>query len=271
MEKARKKNAPAKVKDEIKPAVKAPESAGGKFPFAKIFALIIAAGLLTSVYFTVDYYTGWGKPEKVLKRVMDEAEKGAIYKRYPEVVKKYQYIIDRWGKEEAFKEEIRQAKLGLAKAYKDGQQYIQAIEAYRDLIKDFENERGDMYAWLQLELGDCYNNIFNTKDAVVVYEKILKEYPNTDWAAEALFGVADAYRNNGDNIKAINYYTKIVEKYKKGFLSAEALTSMGKIFESEGKDKQALDVYTRVVKEYPDIVTEYAKMRHDVLTERIKN
>jgi TolA-binding protein len=62
-----------------------------------------------------------------------------------------------------------------------------------------------------------------------------------------------------------------VEKYKKGFLSAEALTSMGKIFESEGKDKQALDVYTRVVKEYPDIVTEYAKMRHDVLTERIKN
>jgi hypothetical protein len=46
---------------------------------------------------------------------------------------------------------------------------------------------------------------------------------------------------------------------------------MGKIFESEGKDKQALDVYTRVVKEYPDIVTEYAKMRHDVLTERIKN
>ncbi|OPZ64617.1 MAG: tol-pal system protein YbgF [Candidatus Aerophobetes bacterium ADurb.Bin490] len=67
------------------------------------------------------------------------------------------------------------------------------------------------------------------------------------------------------------YYNKIVEKYKKGFLSAEALTSIGKMYESDGDDKKALEIYSRVVKEYPEIVTEYAKMRQTVLNDRVKN
>ena len=260
----KKKTQEKAVVSESKPAVK-------KGRAGLIALVLIAAVILTGVFMSVDYYTAWGNDEKLINRAMDAAEKNAIYKKYPEVLKKYNYIVGRWENDENYKEYVRQAKLGIAKAYKDSQQYIPAIEAYRALTAEYSTEKGDMYAWLMLELGECYNSILNTNDALKTYTEITRQFPDTDWSVEAIFGIADAYRNNGDSGKAMYYYNKIVEKYKKGFLSAEALTSIGKMYESDGDDKKALEIYSRVVKEYPEIVTEYAKMRQTVLNDRVKN
>ena len=266
-----KKKKIARKKSAVKPSVKEQQIPAKKSNTGLIALILISAVILTGVLMAVDRFTAWGNDEKLIGRALDAAEKNAIYKKYPEVIKNYSYIVNRWENDENFKDHVRQAKLGIAKAYKDSQQFIPAIEGYKELIEEYASEKGDMYAWLMLELGECYNSILNTNDALKTYTEITKQYPDTDWSAEAVFGIADAYRNNGDNAKAMYYYNKIVEKYKQGFLSAEALTSIGKIYESDGDDKRALEIYTRVVKEYPEIVTEYAKMRQTVLNERVKN
>jgi tetratricopeptide (TPR) repeat protein len=234
-----------------------------------VIALFIIAGL-TAAYKVIDYATGWGDPAKVIKREMADAEKDAIYKRYDSAISGYERIISRWGSDEKLKEETKQAKLNLAKTYKDSERNLEAIELYKKLAAEYQSSNRDMYAWLLLELGDCYNSILSVADAINTYNKVISEFKDTDWAAEALFGIAEAYKSQKDYAGAIKYYDLIVAKYKKGFLSAEALTNKGMILEEQGKIKQALAVYKLVVKDFPDIVTEYARLRADVLSGQTK-
>ena len=253
-----------KKKDDKVVDTKITEKKGG-LTFEKMLVAILVIGVLAAAFKVVDYYTGWGNTEKVIKRRISAAEKYAIYKKHHDAIGVYESVIARWGKDEKYKDYVKQARLSLAKANKDAEKYLEAIKLYGDLIKEFKGVNNDMYAWRMIELGDTYNSIFNSDEAIKTYNKVISEFKDSDWAAEALFGIADAYKNKKDYKSAIGYYDRIVKKYKKGFLSAEALTNKGKIYEEMGKSKQALAVYTTVIKEFPEIVTEYARFRKGVL------
>ena len=253
---------------DIKAAAPAAPAKRTMFENVVIFLVVIAA--IFSAYKAIDYYTGWGDPAKVIKREMADAEKDAIYKRYDSAIGRYERIVARWGNEERLKEEIKQARLNLAKTYKDSERNLEAIELYKKLAAEYQSTNKDMYAWLLLELGECYNSILSIADAIKTYNQVISEFKDTDWAAEALFGIAEAYKSRKDYAGAIKYYDLIVTRYKKGFLSAEALTNKGMILEEQGKTKQALAVYQGVVKDFPDIVTEYARLRVDVLSGQTK-
>jgi len=69
---------------------------------------------------------------------------------------------------------------------------------YVNLTEEYKTANNDMYAWLLLELGDCYNNVLNTSDAIKTYNIIIDTFPGSDWAAEAYFGIAEAYKNKND-------------------------------------------------------------------------
>ncbi len=241
-----------------------------KSNMSKIFGLIILIILLFFAYKIIDYYTGWGNTEKVIKRHIDDAEKSIIYKRYSSAIFEYNFIIKKWGGKEKYKDYVKQAKLSLAKTYKDSEQYISAIDAYKALINEYKDSNRDMYAWLLLELGDSYNSILNTEEAIRTYQLVIDEFKDSDWAAEAFFGIAEAYKSKKDYKNALVYYSTVVNKYQKGFLSAEAMTNMGKIYEQENNIKQAFKIYEKIIKDYPDIVTEEAKLRYDVLSQKLK-
>jgi len=252
--------------DGIKGQQAAPAAKKSLFTPERIVLIFLAAAILFFAFKIIDHYTAWGNTPLLIKRNMDEAEKNAIYKRYNDAIKTYDSIINRFGKNEKYSEEVKQARLSLAKTLKDSEQYIRAIDIYRELIEEYKTSNKDMYAWLKLELADSYNSILNSDEAIKTYSSIVEEFKGTDWAAEALFGIADSYREKKDFKNALIYYDMIIEKYKKGFLSAEALTNKGKIFEEQGKDREALKVYQKVVKEFPDIDTEYARLRCGALT-----
>jgi len=256
-----------KVKSEIKaqPIQQTEQEVPGKSFINKAAVIFAVVLILSLVYITVDQVNGWGDASKVVKRRLAEAEKHTFTRQHTRAARIYESIIDKYSNDEKLSEYVKQASLGLAKAYADSQQFIKAIDAYKELAEEYKQQNRDMHAWLMLELGGCYNNIFNSKDAIEVFRQIIKEFPETDWAAEAYFGIADAYRNDGKNAQALQFYGMIADKYKKGFLSAEALTNMGKIYESEARDPEAIRVYERVVKDFPEIVTEYARLRMEAL------
>lgn len=235
-----------------------------------LYAFFMAIILITGACMLIDYYTAWGNTPKLIKRILESAEKNAIYKHYNEAESKYDTIISRFGSNQKYKEEVKQARLSLAKTYKDAEQYLKAIDLYTQLAVEYKDSNPDMYAWLQLELGDSYNSILNSDEAIKVYQRIVEGFKNTDWAAEALFGIAEAYKSKKDYPNAMKYYDIIINKYEKGFLSAEAMTSKGRIYEEQGKDSLAFKVYEKVVKEFPEIVTEYAKLRYDALLAKTK-
>ncbi len=228
--------------------------------------VLLAAVLLFGGYQAVDYFTGWGNYGKVIKRILDSAEKNAIYKKYDSSIDKYRYVIKKWGGDAKYAEEIKQARLNLAKSLKDSENYLDAIEMYKQLSSEYKETNKDMYAWLLLELADSYSLILNSDQAIKTYSSIVDEFAGTDWSAEALFGMAESYKSKKDFKNAIKYYDIIVAKYQKGFLSAEALTNKAKILEELGKIKDAVKLYDRVVSDFPDIVTEYARVRLNLLS-----
>ncbi len=251
---------PVKKTDENAPA------AVKSFNPRGLYAALLTIVVLSAASILIDYYTAWGNTPKLIKRMLESAEKNAIYKHYNEAEKKYDTIISRFGGREEYKEEVKQARLSLAKTCKDAEQYLKAIGMYQELSTEYKDTNPDMYAWLQLELADSYNSILNSDEAIRVYTRITVDFKDSDWAAEALFGIADAYRSKKDYPNALKYYDMIINKYEKGFLSAEALTSKGKIYEEQGKTPLAFKVYEKVVKEFPEIVTEYARLRYDALS-----
>lgn len=256
------------VKKAAETTAEAPKEPG-KFNPGVLYTFLAAAILISTAGMLIDYYTAWGNTPKLIKRMLESAEKNAIYKHYDEAERKYDTIISRFGSNENYKEEVKQARLSLAKTCKDAEQYLKAITLYKELAVEYKDLNPDMYAWLQLELADSYNSILNSDEAIRVYQKIIGDFKNTDWAAEALFGIADSYKAKKDYPNALKYYDQIINKYEKGFLSAEALTSKGRIYEEQGKDALAYKVYEKVVKEFPEIVTEYARLRYDALTAKI--
>ena len=247
------------LRQELAP-VKPASGRAGSLVTAIIALLVIAAA---AFFFSNPSF--WN-PEKAIKSAIDKAEKLSVHRNYKKAIKIYEGLVARWGNDEKQADIMKQVRLNLAKTYQDGADYAKAIAMYKELAEEYKAVNQDMHAWLMLELGESYAGMFNTSEAVKTYQTVVDKYKGSDWAAEALFGIADAYKAAGDTANALKFYGTIAEKYKKGFLSAEALTNIGQIYEREGKPKKALAVYSRIIKEFPDVVTEYAKLRYESLT-----
>lgn len=238
--------------------------------FKNIVIILISAFLIFILIKIIDDYTGWGNLEKVIKRNMDIADKYAIYKKYDSAIRIYKNILKKWKNNVKYAELIKQVRLNLAKTYKEANENIEAIELFKELLEEYKTSNRDMYAWILLEIGETYNNMYNTQEAIKTYELIINEFADTDWEAEAIFGIAESYKIAGKNNIALKYYQQIVNKYKNGFLSAEALTNMAQIYERQGKEKEALRIYQKIINEFPEIITEYAKLRYNILNEKLK-
>ncbi len=237
----------------------------------RILVVLIVLLAVLLFYKLIDHFTGWGDAEKVIKRKMDVADRHAIYRRFNVAIKIYEDILKRWGNNPEYGDYIKQVKLNLAKTFKEANENEKAVQYFKELIDIYKDSSRDMYAWILIELGDVYNNMYNIQDALKCYQIILDEFKNTDWEAEAVFGMAESYKISGKNDLAIKYYYQIADKYKAGFLGADALTNIGQIYEKQGKEKEALKVYQRILNEFPEIVTEYARLRYNSLNEKMKN
>ncbi len=237
----------------------------------RILVILVVLLALLLFYKLIDHFTGWGNAEKVIKRKMDVADRHAIYRRFNVAIKIYEGILKRWGNNPKYSDYIKQVKLNLAKTFKEANENEKAIQYFKELLDIYKDSSKDMYAWLLIELGEIYNNMYNTQDALKCYQIILDEFKNTDWEAEAVFGIAESYKILGKNDLAVKYYYQIADKYKAGFLGADALTNIGQIYEKQGKEKEALKIYQRILKEFPEIVTEYARLRYNSLNEKMKN
>ncbi len=124
----------------------------------------------------------------------------------------------------------------------------------------------------QYKMGEIYENILQDyPKALKEYEIVVTEYPNTYWAAEALYRMGIIYSGNipsrsktdrtirktikPDYAKAIEKFTQLVNQYPDVYRSAEAHYQMGEIYRLYLKDyTKALNEYEKVINDYPKII-----------------
>lgn len=113
--------------------------------------------------------------------------------------------------------------------YIDGLQknYARKIEKMEKLIREYPNSE---YADDALyEMGRSYLMLENNNQAILTYQRILTQYPNSDIARKAAVEIGMTYDNMGNTQKAIAAYKNVIETYhgsQEAFTALESLESL---------------------------------------------
>ena len=88
--------------------------------------------------------------------------------------------------------------------------------------------------------------------ARTAFEDFLKQYPKTQYSANALFWIGECYYFEKNYEKAVLEYDKVIKKYPDGDKVPSALLKQGLSFLNLGDKVSARIVLLRVIKDYPN-------------------
>lgn len=83
------------------------------------------------------------------------------------------------------------------------------------------------------------------------FEELLKSYPNSDLAVDALYGVAESYAAEGNGVAADSAYAKVVERFPRSDKAPTALYKRATALRSVGQTERARVLYQQIVDRYP--------------------
>jgi TolA-binding protein len=93
------------------------------------------------------------------------------------------------------------------------------------------------------EIADTYyNNLRDEDNAIVYYERILKNYPNSSFANNCYAQLGNIYYGRKQDDKAFEYYDKFVKTDTKSDAAKDVQQAIKKIFEAKG-DVDAMEKY----------------------------
>jgi cellulose synthase operon protein C len=131
----------------------------------------------------------------------------------------------------------------------------QAQEAYYDELDQYEQRMQSA-----AEQGIAFREDPPEADlsrSVELYLKIVNEFPNSLYVADALYNLAIIQERSDDPVKqqeAVQFYASLAERFPESRYAAEAWMRIGEYWYSKGSPEDyalAIDAYTRVL-EYPE-------------------
>jgi outer membrane protein assembly factor BamD len=123
---------------------------------------------------------------------------------------------------------------------------LQAIEKLRDFLRRFPDServpeaqalllkaRGQL-AKKEIENGRLYLKLGDGQAAGVHFETVLRDYPDTEWAAEARFGIARAFCKEGDTDQAKIAFQAVIQQDPNSDFARKSLEQIKRIDAMKG-------------------------------------
>ncbi len=126
--------------------------------------------------------------------------------------------------------------------------YSEALKFYEDAIN--YRYKGFTYAIYQKAMIEGLKG--NPANKIIELEKIVNQYPKSEYADQALLGIAATYLNVGKSDLAANSLNKLVRDYPTSELQNSALLKLGLIAYNEGNRPKAIDYYKRIFASNPE-------------------
>lgn len=158
----------------------------------------------------------------------------------------------------AFQNAIASKQLGsdlVADAYNrigDTQYYARdfggAQSSYDQAMRLDKNTSGDYSMYqkgIMMGLSHQYADEINQMDALI------KAYPGSDFAPQAMLEKGNAQALLGKNGDALDTYAKLLKNYPKSVEARKGLLQTALVNKSMGKEDAAIDAYKKVIKQYP--------------------
>ncbi len=136
-----------------------------------------------------------------------------------------------------------------AQAYSQKGDFSNAIEIYRKILRLYP-ESQNSYRALFL-MGLVYSkDLKDEKKAETMFQKFLEKYANGE---ELLYNEAQSFSEKGDFTSAIKTYEEILKLYPESLNSCRAQFLIGFVYSENLKDHdKAKEVYQKVIEKYPD-------------------
>lgn len=149
---------------------------------------------------------------------------------------------------------------------------------------DALNRAGDCYfnARRFLEAESCYTKVAATggagadyatfqrgyalgllkryQDKISVLEGLVKKYPKSDYADDALYEIARAQLQQGNNTAAIDSYERLLSLYPRSDMARKAALEKAMIYYNEKQYAKAIDGYKSVIQQYPGSEEAYSAL-----------
>ncbi|MBN2637445.1 MAG: tetratricopeptide repeat protein [Prolixibacteraceae bacterium] len=125
--------------------------------------------------------------------------------------------------------------------------YQRAVQNYQQAyaMKTFDAD----YALFQISL--CQGLTQNQNSKVQNLEKLLSEFPESDFEDDALYELGRAYERMSRNTDALKLYQQIIDEYEFSTYYQKALLQTGLIYYNNGDYNKSLVNYKEVVENYP--------------------
>ncbi len=166
--------------------------------------------------FTINPHTKWALEEKspaeLLQEGMDFYNDGG----YPLAKESFQKVVDRY----PYSKESVEAELKLADCLYHQHEHDSAFDAYNEFQRLHPKNLHNPYVYFQM--GMCHfeqtstidREQSHTQQAKENFERLMKKYPNSEYAAQARWKIRECYKLlAGAELYVANFYFKM-EKYK---------------------------------------------------------
>ena len=123
-----------------------------------------------------------------------------------------------------------------------------AQASYDQALKLDKNTSGDYSMYqkgIMMGLSHQYADEINQMDALI------KAYPKSDLAPQAMLEKANAQALLGKNNEALETYATLLKNYPKSVEARKGLLQTALVNKSIGKEDEAIEAYKKVIKQYP--------------------
>ena len=129
--------------------------------------------------------------------------------------------------------------------------YKEAMFFYQRIIQ--ESPDSPYCAYAQRNIGICYAGLKDYEKSVEELEKVVKKYPESSWAPNALERMGIYYWQGLEDLdKAITAFSELIDKYPEDTLAPQGYYSLGQIYTIRKDYKKAKATYHLLIQKYPD-------------------
>lgn len=131
--------------------------------------------------------------------------------------------------------------------YFNARRFVEAESCYSKVAQ--AGGAGADYAYFQR--GYALGLMKRYQDKITVLESLVKKYPNSDYADDALYETARAELQRNNNDGAINAYERLLSTYPRSNMARKAALEKAMIYYNEKQYAKAIESYKQVIKSYP--------------------
>lgn len=149
---------------------------------------------------------------------------------------------------------LEKAELAVSYNLIKKREYGKAAEKYKQFIDSHKGSKNLADAYCSL--GRCYvsnrrNYPDDPKTAIKYFEKVINEFPNSNYASLAGFNIAFTYYKFKKYDQAISHFKDYIKKYKADGYGI-SLYYMAKSYQEKGNFEEAKKIFEQIIKRFPE-------------------